>query len=463
MLGPQPGQQTKILSSPADIGIFGGSFFGGKTFALLLEGTRHLNNPRCGPVFFRRTRPEIEQEGGAWDKSEEIFYGLGGRSNLNKLKWYFPNGSTFTFAHLQHEKDVQKWLSSQIPVLLIDQLEGFSGRMFWALVGRNRSDIGIRPYMRCGCNPDPDSWLAKFLEWWIDQDTGYPIPDRDGAIRWVVRDEGDTLHWADSPDAEELKDAAPKAKPVSVTFVRSTLEDNPLGRSADPDYERRLDLLPMVERLRGKHGNWKIRLGAGLFKRDDFLLCESGPAVAVRVRWWDTAATKGGGKYTAGVLLAKDQYKRVYVEDVVREQVDGIRRDKLMRQTADLDREKYGPVVQWKEQEPGGDGKKVAGEFPRLMIGHEAYTEPSTRDKVTRSGPWRSYVEGGNVFVLLRPWTESFLAEHAAFPMSPYSDQVDAAASGFLKLSDMELGLDTGVYVDDEPTTIGGLPPEVFR
>jgi predicted phage terminase large subunit-like protein len=460
VIGPQPGQQTKILSTPADIGIFGGAFFGGKTYALLLEGTRHLNNPRCGPVFFRRTLPEIEQEGGAWDKSEEIFYGLGGRANLNKHKWYFPNGSTFTFAHLQHDKDVQKWLSSQIAVILMDQAEGFSAKMFWALVGRNRTDIGIRPYMRLGCNPDPDSWLAQFIAWWIDEETGFPIDARDGKIRYFVRDEGDTLHWADDP--RSLREVS-KSDPISVTFIRSKLEDNPAGRKADPDYEKRLDALPLIDRLRGKEGNWKVRAGIGLFKREDFLLQSDGPAVAVRVRWWDTAGSQGSGKYTAGVLLAKDQYNRVFVVDVVRKQLEGYRRDNLMRQTADLDRQTYGPVVQWKEQEPGGDGKKVAGDFIRLMQGHEAYTEPSTRDKVTRSGPWRSYVEAGNVFVLIRPWTQAFIDEHCAFPLSPYSDQVDAAASGYIKLSEMSVPIDTGIMTDPEPTLTESLPPEVWQ
>lgn len=464
MIGPQPGQQTKILECSADIGIYGGAAFGGKTFALLLEGARFLNIPRYGPVFFRRTLPEIEQEGGAWDKSEEIFYGIGGIPNLNKHKWYFPSGSTFTFAHLQYEQDVRKWLSSQIPVLLIDQAEGFSAKMFWALVGRNRSDIGIRPYTRVGCNPDPDSFLAKFLEWWIDQTTGYPIPDRDGVTRYMARDEGDTIHWGDTPgEVSHLCRAG--ANPLSVCFIHATMEDNPIGTKADPDYVNKLAAQPLVEWLRYGKGNWKIRAGIGIFKRDNFLLCSEVPAVAARVRWWDTAATKDGGAFTCGVLLAKDQFKRVYVEDVVRKQVDGIRRDKLMRQTADLDRFNYGSqrnVVQWKEQEPGGDGKKVAEEFPRLMEGHEAYTETTAKDKVTMAGPWRSQVEAGNVFVKLAPWTESYLAEHDAFPHSPYMDQVDASARGYIKLAEMTVSVDTGIYVDESPTQVGGLPPEVF-
>ena len=44
--GPQPGPQRKFLATPADIAIYGGGAYGGKTMALLLEPLRHLDNPK---------------------------------------------------------------------------------------------------------------------------------------------------------------------------------------------------------------------------------------------------------------------------------------------------------------------------------------------------------------------------------------------------------------------------------
>jgi hypothetical protein len=69
-----------------------------------------------------------------------------------------------------------------------------------ASVGRNWSTCGIRPYVRAACNPDADSWVADFVAWWIDQDSGFPIPGRIGVIRYVVRGPNDTLIWGDSPE-----------------------------------------------------------------------------------------------------------------------------------------------------------------------------------------------------------------------------------------------------------------------
>ena len=48
------------------------------------------------------------------------------------------------------------------------------------------------PYIRATCNPDADSWVADLLQWWIDQDTGFPIPERAGKVRWFIRS-GDEL------------------------------------------------------------------------------------------------------------------------------------------------------------------------------------------------------------------------------------------------------------------------------
>src|SRR3712207_9494694 len=49
------------------------------------------------------------------------------------------------------------------------------------------------------CNPDPESWVRKFIDWWVDED-GYIIPERDGVIRYCFMD-GDTpdqIFWGDT-------------------------------------------------------------------------------------------------------------------------------------------------------------------------------------------------------------------------------------------------------------------------
>ena len=58
-----------------------------------------------------------------------------------------------------------------------------AGRIF-QLPPSNRSTCGVRPYIRATCNPDADSWVADFLSWWIDPESGHPIRERAGVLRY---------------------------------------------------------------------------------------------------------------------------------------------------------------------------------------------------------------------------------------------------------------------------------------
>ncbi|SDA48204.1 Terminase-like family protein [Sinorhizobium sp. NFACC03] len=188
IIRPQPGPQTTFLASTADIGIYGGSAGGGKTWALLMEPLRHVANPQFGAVFFRRTLVQVRNEGGLWDESEKLYPSLNAKPKVAPdLSWTFPAGSLVSFAHLEHDKTVSNWQGSQIPLICFDELTHFSAKQFWYLLSRNRSMCGVRPYVRATCNPDADSWVAEFISWWINQDTGLPIPERAGLLRWFVR------------------------------------------------------------------------------------------------------------------------------------------------------------------------------------------------------------------------------------------------------------------------------------
>jgi hypothetical protein len=228
---PQKGPQEAFLCSPADVVVFGGAAGGGKTWALLVEPIRHINNPEFGAVLFRRTSPEITNHGGLWDESRKLYPHLQAKPNLNDLSWTFPTGAKVRFSHLQHSSDVHSWQGAKVPLIGFDQLEHFEEFQFFYLLTRNRSLCGVRPYVRATCNPDADSWLAKFIAWWIDPNTGMPIPERAGVLRWFVRGEDEKIVWADTKEELEQHYRMPNGEPVpakSVTFIPSKLADNPI-------------------------------------------------------------------------------------------------------------------------------------------------------------------------------------------------------------------------------------------
>ncbi len=270
-IAPQEGPQTMFLASSADIVIFGGAAGGGKSMALLLEPLRHVTTvPGFGAVIFRRTSPQITNEGGPWDTSQQLYNHFGAEPKVSMLRWDFPpHNNSVKFSHLEHETDVQSWDGSQIALIEFDELQHFTKRMFVNLMARNRSTCGVAPYIRASCNPLPGSWILELIGWWIDPD-GYPIKSRSGIVRWFVT-VSEAFVMADTRD--ELLERFPTLLPKSFTFIHSDLFDNKILMEKDPGYLSNLHALPEHERERLLKGNWKVRRQGKMFKYENFKRC----------------------------------------------------------------------------------------------------------------------------------------------------------------------------------------------
>ena len=425
-----------FAETPADIAIIGGSVFGGKTWALTYEPTRHLNVPGFQAVTFRRIERDLKKAGGIWDEAMGMYPAFSGIPRTGDNEWDFPAKSRVSFSGLQYDKDALTWKSTQICLLQFDQLEEFTEYQFWYMLSRNRSTCGVRPYVRASCNPDPDSFLREFLRWWIDNETGYAIPERSGKIRWFIRVR-DQVIWADSK--EELVRRYPKdgRHARSVTFILARLQDNVVGTEKDPHYESNVRALPYVEqeRLLGddRGGNWNIRAAAGLvFNRAWFgepkEWFDMAPKAARRARGWDNAATAGAGDWTSGVKLAYLD-GIYYVEDVLRGQWAGNDRETQKVQAAVVD----GVACRIRlEQEPGSSGVDQAKDSIKRLKGFTVHAKPSTGSLLVRAGPFASQVQAGHVKLVRGPWNEAFLRELQAFPTKGIpDDQVSAACGAF--------------------------------
>jgi len=424
---PQPGPQEAFLATSADIAVYGGAAFGGKTFALLLEATRHSGNPKFGAVIFRRTSNQIRAEGGLWDTAEELFTQLGAESNQSKMSWTFPAGAKVTFAHLQHEKDKLAWQGSQIAMIGFDELTHFTASQFWYLLSRNRSGSGVAGYIRAATNPDPDSWVRDLIDWWIDPNTGYAMPERSGVVRWFVRYRNELI-WGDSK--EELKEQFPQLDPKSLTFIASSFKDNKIGMDKDPAYMSSLDALPQVERERLKMGNWKIKPAAGdYFKESFFEIVEKIPDTLQWVRYWDRAATEPSASnpdpdYTAGVKVGKDRETGYYyVQHVARDRKSPAGVLKLIKGTAQADGVACTVGL---ELDPAQAGKVEGDMYVRELAGFDVRLVPPQGDKQTRARPASAAAENGRIKLVKGHWNKAFIDELENFPKGAHDDQVDA-------------------------------------
>lgn len=435
-IGPQPGPQTAVLSTKADIAIYGGAAGGGKSYALLLEPLRHFSNARFGAVIFRRTTTQVRNEGGLWDESFALYHQLGGHPREAFLEWEFPSGMRVKFAHLEHEKSAYDWQGAQIAFIGFDELTHFTEKQFWYLLSRNRSMSGVPGYVRATCNPDVDSWVRKFIDWWIGDD-GYPVKERAVVVRWFIRRD-ETLIWADS--RQEILDVyGADELPKSATFIPSNLHDNPILMDKDPSYRANLRALPRVDRLRLEGGNWNVRPSAGnVFQRGWFTVV---PAVTAgwtsAIRFWDRAATRPNEgnqdpDWTRGLKLLRYPDGSYLVADLASTRDTPGKVEKLIIATASQDGKRIKIMAQ---RDPGSAGVGEASAFTRMLSGYDVKAEPMTGDKVTRAKAVSAQSEAGNIRVLAAPWNEEFFKELDNFPDGAHDDIVDTLSGAFNELS----------------------------
>lgn len=403
-----------------------------------MECLRHLNVPNFYTMFLRRTKAEIKLPGGPVDESRNIFPLFGGEYYESQMTWKFAkSGSKVVFHGLELEKDLESVKGSQIPLVIFDELTGFTERMFWYLLSRNRSSTGVRGYIRATCNPVSEGWVRKLVDWWIDPTTGYPIESRCGQLRWFVR-RGEDTHWYDSKEEAEAIWGA-DSMPKSFTFVNATVKDN---KKIDPAYEANLKALSRVEREALLNGNWNVKANAGSYFQSDW--CEfvnygDVPPAKAEIRAYDTASTvpsevNPDPDYTAGVKirLGVDGYYYVMHSVRDRKRPDGVK--KLMRKYAELDGSKCTVGL---PLDPGGAGKAVFEDLAKNLAGYKFKKCKTTKSKLERFEPFSAAAEAGLVKIVRGEWNDDYVRELENFvgDGKGHDDQVDATSDAFNNLA----------------------------
>lgn len=451
-LAPQAGPQTQFMASPADIIIYGGAAGGGKTYALLLEALRHKDVKSFGAVIFRHNYNQITAEGGLWDASQKIFNQVPDAHSRKspKLHWKFDGGAKLSFAHIERDEDLKSWQGTEIAYIGFDELTHFTKHQFLYMLSRNRTTCGIRPYVRATCNPDVDSWVAEFISWWIDQETGYAIPERSGQIRWMVV-LNNIIYWGDTPEELAKKYEVNVEDCKSVTFIASRLEDNKILMESDPGYLANLKAMTEVDTERLLRGNWKIKAAAGsFFKRSQVgeILTEVPKDLVAVCRGWDLAATDKDeddeAAFTAGVLMGRRENGRFVIIDVINRQLKAGDVRSTVLVTAKMDHAKYAWCRQRLPQDPGQAGKDQKASYMEMLAGFDVHMIPESGDKATRAEPMAAQWQHGMFDLVAGEWNEAYLNQLESFPDSKWKDMVDASSSAF-----NEITLGMGFNIDN--------------
>ena len=392
----QPGPQTQFLASSADVALYGGAAFGGKSFALLLDALQYSQTPGWSGLIFRRHAKDFADPSSIFEKAKGLYSGPGVRfrsgSTLD-VRW--PSGATLGFRHVD-DYNTQSYQGTQHAWIGFDEAAHFEMSQILYLLSRLRSDSGTRPALRMTCNPDPDHDLAQWVEPWLRPD-GCADRSKNGMTRFFARSrDNDQVVWADSRAECAARAGRDPRLVKTFSFIAALLADNVIGLASNPDYEGNLAVQGRVLEAQLLDGNWKIRAeSGGMLRRewwggDTIRITDPIAPIVMRIRTWDRAATRPsprddpwrGPDFSVGVLAEFDADGRGYVGDLVACRGEPPEVDELMETTAARD---GASVIQAIQVDPAAAGK-VDVLHSRAVLGSSGQCGPieTTRPAINK-------------------------------------------------------------------------------
>ena len=188
---------------------------------------------------------DADKPGGISDKSKEVFGQFGTHLESQSLRtWKFDSGARVVFGNYsaserEFEESVRGIESQQI---MIDEITQITENRFNALFSNLRNTKGEKTQIFGTCNADPESWIARLINWWIDED-GFHIPERNGVERYFFQwgDDITESFWGDTKeevyelakehinrvwDSEMDKYGSPLDVILSITVYEGKMSEN---------------------------------------------------------------------------------------------------------------------------------------------------------------------------------------------------------------------------------------------
>lgn len=475
VIAPQAGKQELAFNTKVDVMIYGGAAGSGKSRLLLMKPLQYIHDPDYEAVFFRRTTKALEKAGSLWPESKKLWAPFKARVRERDHQHIFKSGAIITMDHLEHEKDAEgNHQGTQYSGIHFDELTHFSQNQFLYLIGRMRSASQNDSYCMATCNPDPDSWVYDWVEWYLDDsEEGYPDPEKVGKVRYfVIIDESPVFADTEAELAEAYPDICYQEDPISgetiyvpplsFTFIGGTIFDNPALIRANPKYLAALKSQTKINRARLLDGAWRVRAeGSGMFDRKWLHKVDRVPSGIKECRAWDKASVEPSDvnrypDYTAGSpRIGKDTQGNYYLywgfKDTITDPNSGItgrfrkrpgERDNLILEQAKYDGSDCHVIF---PVDPGQSGKFEFQESSKKLVEQGFVVKsdpmPNTKSKLKRFEPFSSACENGLVSIVESSFPnkatlEAFYKEMESFngersTATRKDDWPDATASGF--------------------------------
>jgi len=246
---PNDGPQTAFLSANEQEVLYGGAAGGGKSYAMLADPVRYLNNEHAKMLLVRKSTEELRE----LVSVSKVLYpkAIPGIKFLERDKtWVAPSGATLWMSYLDADDDVTRYQGQAYNWIGFDELTQWATPFAWNYMRsrlRTTKASGLKLYQRATTNPGGagHGWVKKAF---ID-------PAKPGKPFWAIDPEtGETLTWP----ANHARAGEPL---FQRRFIPATLYDNPY-LAEDGMYEANLMSLPEHQRKQLLEGNWDVAEGA---------------------------------------------------------------------------------------------------------------------------------------------------------------------------------------------------------
>lgn len=244
---PSPGPQTDAWNCKADILLYGGQAGGGKSsLGIGLALAAHRRS-----LIMRRRYTDLS---GLTDETIKFNGTRRGFNGAAPPSLRTDDDRLIEFGACQHLGDEEAWFGRAHDLLVFDEGWQFLEHQVRILMTWVRSAVpGQRCRVLIPTNPPLSAdgeWLVRMFAPWVD-DT-YPNPAAPGELRWFVTD--DAGKDIEVPGPEPVQVEGRELRPMSRTFIRSSVDDNPFLK--DTDYKAKLDSLMPRERASMRDGNF---------------------------------------------------------------------------------------------------------------------------------------------------------------------------------------------------------------
>lgn len=238
--GPNP-KQRRFLEATNRYVCYGGARGGGKTWSVITKAVLLATNEDYAGIrilVIRRKYTQLEEMLIA--PICRLVPPEAGQYNGSAYTFFFANGSTIKFGHLNNKRDIDDYQGKEYDVIFMDEATQFTEEEFRTLGAcvRGVNSFPKRFYLTCNPGGIGHQWVKRLF------------------IR------GDFRRDPEHPENDE--------NPEDYLFIPATVYDNTVMLESSPDYVKQLNQLPEAIRKAHRDGDWDAMSGQYFsgFRRD---------------------------------------------------------------------------------------------------------------------------------------------------------------------------------------------------